>query len=114
MFETPLFWALLLTAAALFRVAGQKRVRARAASLAVIGIVALLSVVGLNPLLVLYLVAASLWIFYGLKLTKRFGEARPYLTSFLVFLPVLVPWVLGKQSAANDWKPLDFLYFVGF
>ena len=114
MFETPLFWALLLVAAALFRVAGQERVRARAASLAVIGVVALLSVVGLNPLLVLYLVAASLWIFYALKLTKRLGEARPYLASFLVFLPVLMPWVLGKQSAANDWKPLDFLYFVGF
>lgn len=114
MFETPLFWALLLVAAALFRVAGSERVRARAASLAVAGVVALLFVVGLKPLLVLYLVAASLWIFFGLKLTRGLGESRPYLASFLVFLPVLVPWVLGKQSAAGGWKPLDFLYFVGF
>lgn len=114
MFETPLFWALLLLAAALFRVAGTERVRARAASLAVAGVVALLFVVGLNPFLVLYLVAASLWIFFGLKLTRRLGESRPYFASFLVFLPVLVPWVLGKQSAAGGWKPLDFLYFVGF
>ena len=114
MFETPLFWALLLTAAALFRVAGRERVRARAATLAAAGVVALLFVVGLKPYLVLYLVAASLWIFFGLKLTRRLGAARPYLASFLVFLPVLVPWVLGKQSAALEWKPLDFLYFVGF
>lgn len=114
MFETPLFWALLLTAAALFRVAGRERVRARAALLAVAGIVALLFVIGLKPPLVLYLVAASLWIFFGLQLTRRLGESRPYLASFLVFLPVVVPWVLGKQSAAAGLKPLDFLYFVGF
>src|ERR1044072_5055659 len=114
MFETPLFWALLLLAAALFRVAGVERVRARAASLAVAGVVALLFVVGLKPLLVLYLVAASLWIFFGLKLTRGLGEAGEGLASFLVFLPVVVPWVLGKQSAALEWKPPDFLYFVGF
>lgn len=114
MFETPLFWALLLLAAALFRVAGDERVRVRAASLATAGVVALLFVVGLNPFLVLYLVAASLWIYFGLKLTRRVGESRPYLASFLVFLPVLVPWVLGKQSAAGGWRPLDFLYFAGF
>jgi alginate O-acetyltransferase complex protein AlgI len=47
-------------------------------------------------------------------LTRRLGETRPYLASFLVFLPVVAPWVLGKQSAALGWKPLDFLYFVGF
>ena len=114
MFETPLFWALLLAAAAFFRVAGNERVRARAASLAAAGVVALLLVVGLNPFLILYLVAASLWIFFGLKLTRKIGEARPFLASFLVFLPVLAPWVLGKQAAALSWKPLDFLYFVGF
>lgn len=114
MFETPLFWALLLTAAALFCVAGNERVRARAASLAIAGVVALLFVVGLNPFLVLYLVAASLWIFFGLKLTRSLGESRPYLASFIVFLPVVVPWALGKQSAAAGWRPLDFLYFAGF
>jgi alginate O-acetyltransferase complex protein AlgI len=47
-------------------------------------------------------------------LTRGLGESRPYLASFLVFLPVLVPWVMGKQSAALNWRPLDFLYFVGF
>ena len=114
MFETPLFWALLLVTAALFRVAGRERVRARAAALAVAGVFALLFVVGLNPFLVLYLVASSLWIVFGLRWTRALGRTRPYLASFLVFLPVLVPWVAGKQSAAGGWKPLDFLYFVGF
>ncbi len=112
MFETPLFWALLLVAAALFRVSGSERVRA--AVLAIAGVVALLFVVRLNPALVLCLVAASLWIFFGLRLTRGLGRSRPYLASFLVFLPVVVPWVLGKQSAAEGWRPLDFLYFVGF
>src|SRR3954466_6287597 len=114
MFETTLFWALLLVAAGFFRVAGDGPVRARAAALAVAGVVALLAVVGLNPFLVLYLVAASLWIYFGLKLTRRLGEARPFLASFLVFLPVVAPWILGKQAAALSWKPLDFLAFVGF
>jgi hypothetical protein len=95
MFETPLFWALLLVSAALFRVLGSERVHARAASLAFAGIAALLFVVGLNPFLVLYLVAASLWIIFGLRLTRRLGETRPFLASFLVFLPVVAPWVVG-------------------
>ncbi|HZT59141.1 MAG TPA: MBOAT family O-acyltransferase [Pyrinomonadaceae bacterium] len=112
MFETPLFWALLLASAAIFRVAASARVRAAALSLA--GVAALAFVVELSPALILYLVAASLWIFFGLKLTRKLGEARPYLASFLVFLPVVVPWVTGKQSAAQGWKPLVFLYFVGF
>ena len=114
MFETPLFWALLLVMAAFFRVAGAGRVRARAAALSLAGVVALLFVVRLDPVLVLCLVAASLWVFFGLKLTRRLGKARPYLASFLVFLPVVVPWVLGKQAAALDWGPLGVLYFVGF
>src|ERR1051325_8118885 len=114
MFESPLFWALLLPAAAFFRVAGVGRVRARAAALALAGGFALLFVVGLNPVLVSYLVAASLWIYFGLKLTRGLGARRPYLASFLVFLPVLAPWVLGKQAAAEGLRPLDFLYFVGF
>lgn len=112
MFETPLFWALLLVAAAALRVAESARVRA--AVIAALGVVALALVVGLEVGLILYLVAASLWIYFGLTWTRRLGERRPYLASFLVFLPVVVPWVLGKQSAAQGWKPLAFLYFVGF
>ncbi|MFN2599412.1 MAG: MBOAT family O-acyltransferase, partial [Pyrinomonadaceae bacterium] len=114
MFETPLFWALLLASAAFFRVAGDRRVRARAAALAAAGVVAVVLIVGLNVGLVAYLVAASLWVYFGLKLTRGLGGRRPYVASFLVFLPVVVPWVAGKQSAALAWKPLDFLYFVGF
>jgi D-alanyl-lipoteichoic acid acyltransferase DltB (MBOAT superfamily) len=112
MFETPLFWALLLAAAAALRVAESARVRATV--IAALSVVALAFVVGLQAGLVLYLVAASLWIYLGLTWTRRLGERRPYLASFLVFLPVVVPWVLGKQSAAQGWKPLAFLYFVGF
>src|SRR5436305_949106 len=108
MFETPLFWALLLASAAIFRVAESARVRA--AALFVASVAALAFVVELEAALILYLVAASLWIFFGLKLTRGLGEARPYFASFLVFLPVVVPWVLGKQAAAQDWKPLGFLY----
>lgn len=114
MFETPLFWALLLVTAASFHITSHEQVRTRAMMLSVASIIALIFVVKLNPVWVLFLVAASLWIIVGLGWTRRLAQSRPYLASFLVFLPVLVPWVLGKQSVALEWPPLSILYFVGF
>jgi alginate O-acetyltransferase complex protein AlgI len=114
MFETPLFWALLFVTAAAFHTTSDGQVRIRAAVLAAAGVIALVFVVGLNPVWVLFLVATSVWIVVGLRWTRRLAENRPYLASFLVFLPVLVPWAAGKQAAALDWPPLSVLYFVGF
>ncbi|HEY0377639.1 MAG TPA: MBOAT family O-acyltransferase [Pyrinomonadaceae bacterium] len=114
MFETPLFWALLLVTAAAFHVTSRGQVRTRAAVLAVAGVIALVFVVRLNPVWVLFLVATSVWIVAGLRWTKPLAERRSYLASFLVFLPVLVPWALGKQAVALEWPPLSVLYFVGF
>jgi alginate O-acetyltransferase complex protein AlgI len=114
MFETPLFWALLLVTAAIFYVSSGTQVRTRAATLAVSSALALAFVVKLNPLWILLLVAATLWILVGLRLTRGLAAHRPYLASFLVFLPVLVAWASGKQATALAWTPLDALYFVGF
>ncbi|HJU56727.1 MAG TPA: MBOAT family O-acyltransferase, partial [Pyrinomonadaceae bacterium] len=75
---------------------------------------ALIFVVRLNPVWVLFLVAAAVWIVIGLRWTRPLAGRRTYLASFLVFLPVLIPWVLGKQAVALDWPPLRLLYFVGF
>lgn len=114
MFETPLFWALLLVTAATFHITPNGQVRVRAAVLTAAGVLALVFVVKLNPVWVLFLVATSLWIVVGLRWTRRLAENRSYLASFLVFLPVLVPWAAGKQAVALDWPPLSILYFVGF
>jgi D-alanyl-lipoteichoic acid acyltransferase DltB (MBOAT superfamily) len=42
------------------------------------------------------------------------AERAPFLASFLVFAPLLILWVLGKQSVALGFQPLQILYFVGF
>jgi alginate O-acetyltransferase complex protein AlgI len=114
MFETPLFWALLLITAAAFHISSEGQARIRAAVLVVASVIALVFVVKLNPAWVLFLVATSVWIVVGLRWTKPLAERRSYLASFLVFLPILIPWALGKQAVALDWPPLSVLYFVGF
>jgi alginate O-acetyltransferase complex protein AlgI len=114
MFETPLFWALLILAAASFYIAPRENVRFRAATLVVVSVLALALVVKVRVVWISFLVASSFWILIGLRLTRAWAERRPYLASFIVFLPVLIPWVLGKQAVAVAWTPLTILYFVGF
>ncbi len=114
MFETLFFWVLLLITAASFHLTSASHVRARAATLAAASLLAVAFVVRLNPIWILLLVITSVWIFAGLRLTRALGESRPFLASWLVFLPVLIPWVLGKQAVALAWTPLTILYFVGF
>jgi len=114
MFETLLFWGLLLITAASFHFTSANQVRVRAVSLTVTSLLAIAFVVKLNPIWILLLAAASIWICFGLPLTRSLGKDRPFIASGLVFLPVLIPWVLGKQAVALSWTPLTILYFVGF
>jgi D-alanyl-lipoteichoic acid acyltransferase DltB (MBOAT superfamily) len=114
MFETLLFWVLLLITAASFQITSARQVRARAATLVVASILAIAFVVKLNPVWIVFLISTSIWILVGLKLTSGLARTRPFLASWLVFLPVLLPWVLGKQAVALAWTPLTILYFVGF
>lgn len=114
MFETLWFWVLLLVTAAAFRLTSANQFRARAAVISAASLLAVAFVVKLNPVWILFLFATSIWIYFGLKLTRALGKARPYLASTLVFLPVLIPWILGKQAVALSWTPLTILYFVGF
>lgn len=114
MFETPLFWALLLTTAASFHITSHEQYRIRAATLAVTSIIALAWVVKLQPVWILSLVVASVWVVVGLRATRALAARRSYLASVLVFLPVVVPWALGKQAVALEWSHLGVLYFVGF
>jgi alginate O-acetyltransferase complex protein AlgI len=114
MFETPLFWALLLITAASFHITSDEQFRIRAATLAITSIIALAFVVKLNPVWILFLVGASVWVVVGLRATRAVAARRPYLASLLVILPVLIVWVLGKQAVALEWSRLSILYFVGF
>ncbi len=114
MFETLFFWVLLLITAAAFQITSTRQVRARAATLVVASVLAIAFVVRLNPKWIILLISTSIWVLIGLKLTRQLGRTRPFLASGLVFLPVLIPWVLGKQAVALAWTPLTILYFVGF
>jgi D-alanyl-lipoteichoic acid acyltransferase DltB (MBOAT superfamily) len=114
MFETSLFWALLLLSAAAFYITSEAQVRTRASILTVASVLALVFVVKVNPLWIAFLIGTSIWLIIGLKLTRSMAANRAGLASWLVFLPVLVPWVVGKQAVAVGWTPLSILYFVGF
>src|ERR1041384_308560 len=114
MFETLLFWGLLLITAASFRFTSANQVRARAASLTVTSLLAIAFIVKLSPIWILLLIATSIWIYFGLRLTRGLGKKQPFIASGLVFFPILIPWVLGKQAVALSWTPLTVLYFVGF
>jgi alginate O-acetyltransferase complex protein AlgI len=114
MFETSLFWALLIVTAAAFYITFEAQVTTRATILTVASVLALVFVVKVNPLWIVFLIGTSIWIIIGLKVTRRMAANRAALASWLVFLPVLVPWVLGKQAVALTWTPLTILYFVGF
>jgi alginate O-acetyltransferase complex protein AlgI len=114
MFETPLFWSLLFIAAACLYIIPNERVRIRAGVLVAVSVLCLGYVVKLNPWWILFLSATSLWIPVGLRWTRGLATTRPYTASLLVFSPVLVPWVAGKQAVAVGFAPLGILYFVGF
>jgi D-alanyl-lipoteichoic acid acyltransferase DltB (MBOAT superfamily) len=114
MFETSLFWAFLIVTAAAFYITSEAQVRIRATMLTVASVLALVFVVKVNPLWIVFLIGTSTWLIIGLKITRRMAANRGALASWLVFLPVLVPWVLGKQAVAVGWTPLSILYFVGF
>ena len=100
MFETSLFWALLIITAAAFYITPQAQVKTRATMLTLASVLALVFVVKVNPLWVVFLIGTSIWLIIGLKVTRRMAANRASLASWLVFLPVLVPWMLGKQAVA--------------
>jgi len=114
MFETLFFWVLLLITAASFYLTSASQFRIRAVTLTGASLLAIAFVVKLNPIWILFLIVTSVWILIGLRLTGALAKRRPMLASWLVFLPVLIAWVLGKQAVALHWTPLTILYFVGF
>lgn len=114
MFDSGIFWATLLATAALSRALGPGRHRLRATLLAAASLVVLATVLQLPPLLLAALGAIPLWLQLGLRLTRGLAARRPFLAAFAVFLPVLVPWVLGKEALARGLAPLDLLHFVGY
>jgi D-alanyl-lipoteichoic acid acyltransferase DltB (MBOAT superfamily) len=114
MFESLWFWALLVVTAASFYVTSKRQVSIRAAVVAVASLVALVLIVKLKLICLVLLLGMSAWIFIGLRLTRDLAARRTYVASAIVFFPVLVLWVMGKQAAALGWTPLNILFFIGF
>lgn len=113
MFESLLFWALLVVTAASFYVTSKRQVSFRAAVVVIVSLVVLVFVVKLKPICLVFLIVTSAWILVGLRLTSGLARRRTYLASALVFFPVLVPWVIGKQAVAMEFTPLTILFFIG-
>lgn len=114
MFETLSFWVLLILTAAAFYLTHREQVRIRAVVLILASVASLVYIIKLSPLCITLLLVTSVWTLVGLRLTRNFARSRPFVASALVFLPTLIPWILGKQAFALGWKPLSVLYFVGF
>ncbi len=114
MFESLLFWALLVITAAAFYISSKRQVKIRAAAIVVVSLITLIFIIKLKPVCIVILIASSLWILVGLRLTGDLARRRTYLASALVFSPMLSAWVLGKQSVAMEFTPLSILFFIGF
>lgn len=116
MFDTTVFWALLLVTAALSLPFSGARggARPRAALLILASLLCLHLVVGLGPGVLLLLGGLLAWTLLGIHLTRGLAQRRPTLALALVLLPTAVTWILGKQAVAQAIAPLRFFYFVGF
>jgi D-alanyl-lipoteichoic acid acyltransferase DltB (MBOAT superfamily) len=113
MFESGVFWLGLLTVAAFARALPAERATARAGVYLATSIAVLVFGLGLPGWIIAALVAVAFWIPLGLRLTQRLHRPRAYLASLLVFMPLLVPWVLGKEAVARDLGALQLLWFAG-
>ena len=114
MFDTGLFWSLVLVSTALSYLLPKGAKRTRACLLILVSFLVLYELAMLDWKLILVLIASYLWIAIGVRLTSGFGVRNPFKASFIVVLPVLLLWMWGKQATALNLAHFRFLYFVGF
>jgi D-alanyl-lipoteichoic acid acyltransferase DltB (MBOAT superfamily) len=113
MFESGVFWMGLITVAAGARALPAERATERAGLYLATSIVVLVFGLGLPWWVITALVAVAFWIPVGVRLTRALHRERAYTASVLVFLPLLVPWVLGKEAVASELGVLELLWFAG-
>jgi alginate O-acetyltransferase complex protein AlgI len=112
MFSTWPFWALVIVAAAVYRLLPEDAVRVRAAVLAGLGLAGVWIVLGFSAPLLYALIAATAWM---TLIVGRLGASpggRPTFMTALVVAPVFVAWMLGKHlpdSAGHHF----FFFFAG-
>ena len=113
-FESTRLFALLAATAAAWTLLPPERTRLRIAVLAIASPLALWWWLGLPVEVIAMLGAAVAWISLGLVATRSLALRSSMIASLLVFAPLLVWWVIGKQLIAMGEHPIDLLYFVGF
>lgn len=114
MFSAWPFWALVILAAAVYRLLPEDAVRARAAVLAGLGLAGVWTVLGLSSPLFLTLIAATVWMALGVRyLGGASPGKRPVLAAAVVVAPVFAAWMLGKHPPAAASAAQQFFFFAG-
>lgn len=114
MFSEFAFGVCIALAFAATRLLPDDAPRARAATLALFSLAVLVVVLELPTPVVVLLIGAIGWIWFGLRRWGASGSDEPFRLGLLLFAPVLAAWVVGKQSAVFEDSALSWLYFVGF
>ena len=109
MFETGIFWGAVALCAVLGRAVSSPG--ARAGLFAVASALVLWLGLGLPPAILAGLIVVSFWLPSGLRLARA---QKPFRRAFLVFAPVFLAWIAGKQAVAAGFEPLSVLGFAGF
>lgn len=109
MFSTWPFWALVIAATAVYRLLPEAALRARAITLASLGIAGLWAVLGLAAPLLLTLIAATAWMALA---ASRLGSpafaSRPTFAAAVAVVPILLAWMLGKHLSDSAGQQLFF------
>ncbi len=109
MFSTWPFWALVIVAAAVYRLLPESALRTRAIVLAGLGIAGLWAVLGLAAPLFLALAAATAWMALAVsRLGGPMSASRPTLAAGVVVAPIFLAWMLGKHLSDSATQQLFF------
>lgn len=109
MFSTWPFWALVIVAAAVYRLLPEAALRARAIVLAGLGIAGLWAVLGLAAPLFLALAAATAWMALAAgRLGSPAAASRPTLAAAVAVAPIFLAWMLGKHLSGSATQQLFF------
>lgn len=114
MFTSFAFWTALLLAFAGMRLLPAGAERSRAALLAAAGLAGAIFVLELPTAVLALLFVSIAWIQLGLSRVAEGAHERPFAIGLAIFAPVLLLWVLGKQSVAAESASFGWLYFAGF
>jgi D-alanyl-lipoteichoic acid acyltransferase DltB (MBOAT superfamily) len=96
-FDSTLFWVLLLLVAAAAQLIPTNAVNARATLLAIASVAVLHFSFGVTYSRLVFLGMSLAWLFFTVKVGNKFRTARPIPFVLLACAPLLCVWLFGKQ-----------------